>query len=871
MNASEVSQSQRRKKNLKIRKLALMISVLGVAGMSLPVAVQGKTSVFAYIPLHLQQTTTVTTAAGAKPNVMLLIDDSGSMGSNAGKVTGYACSRTRVCLSGSGCTTTAGWGSWMTDYVIHSTSPSNTSLQQWQGCGANASHNVTRFGATKNVLSQLVGQYRDKIYWGLQSLWGGYSGAYPSGSPNLSDYYDTSTDSANGLNGYQTLLTHIGMLNSPYVTPTTGRYYQVVKNVVIPKQKYRCQKSYVVLMSDGDANVADFRGRGYDDYFGENLNKYSDAWWYSLGSLGHFSQYLNTNSFGAFIPDLGMGPGKDKAGKNWNEVNPKTGLAYQQTAETFTVGFGGSLSSSGTAYLKNGASKPEYYFASGDANELLSAFSTIFDSISSDNAVGGQQAFSVTAPSVDTSSSTASKLAVTATLDTNTWSSQLRMYGMGSGGSIDTSSYKVPSYGNRQLLLSDGSSVYRYDSVSNTWKNNNYYNVTDNSTNKLEWKNGLLAWYNRKGASDAALKAAGYVLDYRARDADSRDMGDVVDNPILSIGNQVNGRSEFLITSANDGMVYVFRSNNDADHPYDLKYNYMPMAMQRQSNDNSDTVAKYYPDLLSNSYGKDEDHPHQYLLNGGMVVRQTDASKPQQIFLASNMGQAGRGALALNVGGKDRVSGNDVAASNMGSSGWSSEVPLFETAKGSDNKFGFTVGSPAIDRVRVNTADGASSSDLTQNIRQAVFVANGYNYSNSYATDTGAVSSAETALYVYDALGVDVGTAKNTKEGAAPGTLIHKFTVPGGVGGLSSPTLVQNNFTGVVETAYAGDYGGNLYRFNLSDPNPANWTVTKIFSGVSSQPITSAPAVSRINDKKYVVIFGTGSDIYQSDLTNTNQ
>ena len=39
-------------------------------------------------------------------------------------------------------------------------------------------------------------------------------------------------------------------------TPTTRRYYEVVKNFVIPNIKYRCQKSYVVVMSDGDANMS---------------------------------------------------------------------------------------------------------------------------------------------------------------------------------------------------------------------------------------------------------------------------------------------------------------------------------------------------------------------------------------------------------------------------------------------------------------------------------------------------------------------------------------------------------------------------------------------------------------------------------------
>ncbi|ENW5115872.1 pilus assembly/adherence protein PilC, partial [Neisseria gonorrhoeae] len=112
-----------------------------------------------------------------------------------------------------------------------------------------------------------------------------------------------------------------------------------------------------------------------------------------------------------------------------------------------------------------------------------------------------------------------------------------------------------------------------------------------------------------------------------------------------------------------------------------------------------------------------------------------------------------------------------------------------------------------------------------------------------------------TALYVYD--------LENTL-----GTPIAKIDVPGGKGGLSSPTLVDKDLDGIVDIAYAGDRGGNMYRFDLSDSNPSKWSVSTIFEG--GKPITSAPAVSRLADKR-VVIFGTGSDLSESDVFNTDE
>ncbi|HFC7884978.1 TPA: PilC family type IV pilus tip adhesin, partial [Neisseria meningitidis] len=100
------------------------------------------------------------------------------------------------------------------------------------------------------------------------------------------------------------------------------------------------------------------------------------------------------------------------------------------------------------------------------------------------------------------------------------------------------------------------------------------------------------------------------------------------------------------------------------------------------------------------------------------------------------------------------------------------------------------------------------------------------------------------------------------------GTLIKKIDVPGGKGGLSSPTLVDKDLDGTVDIAYAGDRGGNMYRFDLSSQSPDQWTVRPIFEG--TKPITSAPAISQLKDKR-VVIFGTGSDLSEDDVDNTDE
>ncbi|EMU5214459.1 pilus assembly protein PilC, partial [Neisseria gonorrhoeae] len=220
----------------------------------------------------------------------------------------------------------------------------------------------------------------------------------------------------------------------------------------------------------------------------------------------------------------------------------------------------------------------------------------------------------------------------------------------------------------------------------------------------------------------------------------------------------------------------------------------------------------------------------RYGVDGGFVLRRItdDQDKQKHFFMFGAMGLGGRGAYALDL---SKINGNYPAA-----------APLFDVKDGDNNgknrvkvKLGYTVGTPQIGK--------------TQNGKYAAFLASGYAAKDIVSSDN------TTALYVYD--------LKDTL-----GTPIAKIEVQGGKGGLSSPTLVDKDLDGTVDIAYAGDRGGNMYRFDLSDSNPSKWSVSTIFEG--QRPITSAPAVSRLADKR-VVIFGTGSDLSESDVFNTDE
>ncbi|ENV5634451.1 pilus assembly/adherence protein PilC [Neisseria gonorrhoeae] len=401
---------------------------------------------------------------------------------------------------------------------------------------------------------------------------------------------------------------------------------------------------------------------------------------------------------------------------------------------------------------------------------------------------------------------------------------------------------RQPSFNGRQTIirLDDGVHLIKLngskDEVAafvnlngnNTGKNDTFGIVKEANVNLKadEWKKVLLPWTVRAAADDGRFKSINresdkYSQRYRIRENGNRDLGDIVNSPIVAVGG-------YLATAANDGMVHIFKKNGGSDErSYNLKLSYIPGTMPRKDiESNGSTLAKELRAFAEKGYVGD-----RYGVDGGFVLRRItdDQDKQKHFFMFGAMGLGGRGAYALDL---TKIDGNYPAA-----------APLFDVKNGDNNgkngknrvELGYTVGTPQIGKIRNGT--------------YSAFLASGYAAKDIVSSDN------KTALYVYD--------LKDTL-----GTPIAKIDVPGGKGGLSSPTLVDKDLDGIVDIAYAGDRGGNMYRFDLSSDKPSEWTVRTIFQG--TKPITSAPAVSRLADKR-VVIFGTGSDLSEEDVLDTDE
>ncbi|HGL5231133.1 TPA: PilC family type IV pilus tip adhesin [Neisseria gonorrhoeae] len=406
---------------------------------------------------------------------------------------------------------------------------------------------------------------------------------------------------------------------------------------------------------------------------------------------------------------------------------------------------------------------------------------------------------------------------------------------------------REPNFNSRQTVIRLPGGVYRIGPTrngivglnGNDGKNDTFGIYKDRLVTPEvdEWAKVLLPWTVRYYGNDDIFKTFNqpnnkkqsdkkqYSQKYRIRTKEDdndkpRDLGDIVNSPIVAVGG-------YLATSANDGMVHLFKRNGTNQRGYELKLSYIPGTMERKDIENQDsTLAKELRAFAEKGYVGD-----RYGVDGGFVLRRItdDQDREKHFFMFGAMGLGGRGAYALDL---TKIDSNNLTG-----------VSMFDVQNDKNNnnndsnrvKLGYTVGTPQIGK--------------TQNGKYAAFLASGYAAKDIVSSDN------TTALYVYD--------LKDTL-----GTPIAKIEAPGGKGGLSSPTLVDKDLDGTVDIAYAGDRGGNMYRFDLSSDKPSEWAVRTIFEG--TKPITSAPAVSRLKDKR-VVIFGTGSDLTEDDVLNTGE
>jgi len=215
---------------------------------------------------------------------------------------------------------------------------------------------------------------------------------------------------------------------------------------------------------------------------------------------------------------------------------------------------------------------------------------------------------------------------------------------------------------------------------------------------------------------------------------------------------------------------------------------------------------------------------HRYYVDGNTAVM--GGSKTGGInYLVGFMGRGAKGLYGLRVN-KDGPNTTTGAWENFGTT---------------DDDMGYLLGSPVTGYLSDGTA--------------VVVFGNGYNSTNGHAV-----------LYVV-----------KLEDGAIVAKLQTDATASASTtNGLSTPGVVLNG--GKLQYAYAGDYRGSVWKFDLT--NLTNSTGgTRIWQGDSARPIVAPITVSDsgtgnldpVVDNKRFIFFGTGSDLTPADANNSNQ
>ncbi|HFC6523444.1 TPA: PilC family type IV pilus tip adhesin, partial [Neisseria meningitidis] len=255
-----------------------------------------------------------------------------------------------------------------------------------------------------------------------------------------------------------------------------------------------------------------------------------------------------------------------------------------------------------------------------------------------------------------------------------------------------------------QQIKLQGNEVANFN--GNDGKNDTFGIVSEGSfmPDTSEWKKVLLPWTVRASNDDGQFNTFNkeenngkpkYSQKYRSRDSSKheRNLGDIVNSPIVAVGG-------YLATSANDGMVHIFKKGNGVDErDYSLKLSYIPGTMPRKDIENTEsTLAKELRTFAEKGYVGD-----RYGVDGGFVLRQVEWKGQNRVFMFGAMGLGGRGAYALDL---TKAENGDPTA-----------VSLFDVKndknKGNNSaELGYTVGTPQIGK----THDG----------KYAAFLASGY-------------------------------------------------------------------------------------------------------------------------------------------------
>lgn len=803
-------------------------------------------------------------AAAVAPNVMLVIDDSGSMNNiiwapgfdpTVSRAQIAICSSNSLCLSGQnldmsdtnislsslnrgGCSTSGNWYGfyrgflgltpiclklpdpvgnentrYTANYLAYLLSLANGSNRDFT-TGANAIPNDYRISVAQDVSKNLVASNRS-LRIGLATF-----NPPTSNSPGNGGYIarvvsDLSVDA-----NYNALIASINGLSAVANTPLAETYYEVTRYMrgmapyynstpatyTSPIQ-YRCQKNYGVVITDG-LPTYDRTFPSNDPLGGTRLPNWD-------GNSANDGDNLNGDGEGdtlylddiaKFAFDIDMrSTGTDLASKSWNAADfPK------QIMNTYTVGF-----TAANQMLSDAASYGQgKYYQATDSAGLNAALSSALSDITSKAGSGGS---GVTSGTVLAGGSSYFQTSY----DPKDWRGTIKSYGFNANGAVNIGSV-LWTTDTAIVPGATGATYQSWNNQTNTAVTLAYGNFSAaqqtilnqglptgiNGSDLVEWS---------KGTNKTGLKVRSVLL------------GDIINSPLAlasptdKTASDLAGDTSYstylatksatmsasLVVNANDGFVNVINTGNGT-----RRYAYMPSSVLPSLRYIADTA---YINGVS----------HRFLVDGQVGVFDAQLNGAWKTLALGGTGAGGRTFYALQL--------FDASAGNVAKALWEISAPATASTTNVFNDLGYAYARPEVARL----ADG----------RWAAFISNGYGSNSGVA-----------ALYVVD---------------IRDGSLIRKIVIDNTetTNGLSSVKLKVNS-QNVVQAAYGGDLKGRLWKFDLSATSTDAWGVAfagkPLFTtaGGATQPITAQPllADNALGGKE--VFVGTGKFNETADKTN---
>jgi type IV pilus assembly protein PilY1 len=497
------------------------------------------------------------------------------------------------------------------------------------------------------------------------------------------------------------------------------------------------------------------------------------------------------------------------------------------------------------------------FYPARTAAALTAAFADILDNISKDTS---KPLVSIAANSTTLKTGA---YAYIAGYDGKDWSGKLSAYPINAvtGAPSTTAAWSAAaklddttfSIANRFVASHNGSSGIEWKTLADLpalqqapLNNNSSGTVDNNGQNRVD--------YIRGDRTKESSKTGGIFRDRSSR------LGDIVNSNIAYLGVPASGygdaayltfkgttasgvgnRAPMIYVGANDGMLHGFDATTGVE-----RLAYIPQGIAQG-------------DLRKLT---DTNYTHQYFVDGSPFtgdakVGSSAGGATWKTILVSGLGAGGKGYFVLDASNPNNFNATNAA-----------NLVITDTTATTDPDIGNMFIVPAMDDfiagksdqiVRLNAPQSGTAPNQIKH-RWALVLGNGYNSSNE----------APVLIVQYLDGAKEIKKISPCDEPIATTSCNFKTA-----NGLSTPRLVDLNGDGVADVAYAGDLSGNVWKFDLSSQNDVEWKTSfnkqPLFKAKPGQSFTTAPYVVSNDAAGYgaMIHISSGKNLTTADQTST--